>query len=66
MHRIRSQNAMRAAGICQICNLDFPTHLGRSRSETLLYTENGCSDNVDLEELQNNLLLTSHFTHPSE
>jgi hypothetical protein len=50
--RIRFQNAMRLAGICQICNLDFPVHLGRSLGGTPPSTENGRSANVGLKELQ--------------
>jgi hypothetical protein len=67
--RIRVQNPMETAGICQICDLDFPVHLGRSLSGKYtapLYTKNSRSANIDLKELQNNTLLTLQFTRPRE
>jgi hypothetical protein len=49
--------------ICQLCGLDFPVHLGgplSSKSTTLLYTKNSCSDDRNLNNLQNNSVLTLH------
>lgn len=58
---------MKTAGICQVCSLDFPVHLGRSLCGTTpLSNVIGRTDNPDFYDLQNYAILTLQFTRPGE